>query len=183
MPTKTYVRKEGPDPDLYSDPTKGSPSFAAGALAALPERTWRLRAVSDDLYVDIDGDALTQQESDDLDQAWTDWVPADPPNTSPLRILPLLDGQEGQDFRTVNYKSGLLTRLHMNITDMTQGEVREVRYFTDEAMEVLALVVATALRMRTPRSPTRTIPTSSLCRKARFAGATSSTTWRCPSSA
>lgn len=60
---------------------------------------------------------------------------------SPLVIESMMAPSQSGDHRTVDYKSGLLSRLHKVIESMYRGEVREVRYYTDETETTLALVV------------------------------------------
>ena len=76
MPTRTYSRKTAPAGNP-ADPTKGNPSFTSGITTALPGRTWRTAANGADVVLNIDGGDLTQQEIDDLDDAYTAWATTD----------------------------------------------------------------------------------------------------------
>lgn len=85
--------------------------------------------------------ALDAPEEAQLDQLITDYS-VEPTAESPLAIESLLDeGQKSGDFRVVDYKAGLLARLHKVVTEMYRGELREVRYYTDESESTLAIVV------------------------------------------
>ena len=111
---------------------------------AYPDAPWMEidRATSDTLkavaakYRVIDGDpeaarVMDQGEKDAVDAA----------ETPPLAIDSLLGNPGCRDIRTVNYKSGLLGRLHKKLTSWFRGELREVEYYADDTETNLVLVV------------------------------------------
>lgn len=88
-------------------------------------------------YWKLSGDDLSEMDE-------TEKQAVDAAETSDeLVLFDLLgDGQRELDFRTIDYKSGLTSRLHKVITSMYRGELREVKYYTDVSSTDLVLVVS-----------------------------------------
>ncbi len=92
-----------------------------------------------DKYWKLTGDVLSemnQTEKDAVDAAETAQA-----NEALVLSDYLGSGQSMFDFRSVDYKTGLTSRLHKVITTMYRGELREVNYFTDSTETTLVLSV------------------------------------------
>ena len=91
-----------------------------------------------------DVNVIFDVEPDASDKAAVDAAAAahDGEDEADLAITDLLaESDKGRDVRSVNYKTGLTTRLHKVVSNMYRGEVREVDYYTDETETELVLSV------------------------------------------
>lgn len=82
-------------------------------------------------------DYLQVSEEDAVNAVYDSHVPTE----SPLVIESLYAPGQSGDHRVIDYKAGLINRLHKVITQMYRGEVREVKYYTDDTETTLVLVV------------------------------------------
>lgn len=63
------------------------------------------------------------------------------PVENDLVLSAFVPSSSRMDHRVIDYKSGLLSRLHKVVSSMHRGELREVKYFTDESETELVIVV------------------------------------------